>query len=214
MRKLLYIIPVLLIIIFSFNVFAEDVNLNNLTPEEKALFFQLQQKSKATNYQEINKLTQGIKDFSSLTPDAINSWRQLITGTIKDIWNDLNVSVNEFIKTPAGIGISALILYKVAGKEILFTIIQKVYEIIFILPFWFFSMIVIFYAYKKMFTQILVYKKITIKEDENGKKYEIKENPERQSIYDFRTTDSRIVATICLCVYFFLANLITLVMIF
>jgi hypothetical protein len=66
-------------------------------------------------------------------PVKLDQWRRLITGTLKDIANDLNVSVNEFVKTPVGLGAAALLFYKVAGKDIMAT----AFGVIFAIPFWF-----------------------------------------------------------------------------
>ena len=67
-----------------------------------------------------------------IDPGSLDAWRKLITGTIKDVCNDLSITVNEFVKTPVGLGISALIIYKVAGKDLL----ENAMDIIILIPFW------------------------------------------------------------------------------
>ena len=74
---------------------------------------------------------------SAKDPVKLEQWRKLITGTIKDIANDLNVTVNEFVKTPVGLGVAALIFYKVAGKDIFGTFM----DVILAIPMWFSIMI-------------------------------------------------------------------------
>jgi len=119
-------------------------------------------------------------------PEKLNSWRQLITGTIKDICEDLNVSVNEFIKTPAGAGVAALIIYKIAGKEL----ISAAMDVVLILPFWFVMMGVLLYLQRKYLASSLVYKRIwTPAEGEKAK--EVKEDPERVINYPWESKEAR-----------------------
>lgn len=81
---------------------------------------------------------------SAKDPAKLNEWRKLITGTIKDIANDLGVGVNEFVKTPVGLGVAALIFYKVAGKNMM----ETVFQVMFAIPFWFAVIIICAFATK------------------------------------------------------------------
>lgn len=68
-----------------------------------------------------------------VNPESLDAWRKLLTGTIKDICNDLSITVNEFVKTPVGLGVAALIVYKVAGKDLL----ENALDVLILIPFWF-----------------------------------------------------------------------------
>jgi len=77
--------------------------------------------------------TNGVMDMvKGVDPDSLDAWRKLITGTIKDVCNDLSITVNEFVKTPVGLGIAALIVYKVAGKDLL----ENALDIVILIPLW------------------------------------------------------------------------------
>lgn len=99
-------------------------------------------------------------------PEKLDIWRKLITGTIKDICTDLNVTVNDFIKTPVGVGAAGLIIYKVAGKDLL----ERIFRVMFIIPFWFIVMGILFYLRKKYLSVTTIYKKKKEVFDEATKK--------------------------------------------
>lgn len=116
-------------ILFGSNVYARNItlpngsslNIDNLTTEEIAQAIELSRKSTGDNGPVKETMVDVVKNVN---PDDLNAWRELITGTIKDVCNDLNVTVNEFVKTPVGLGIAAMIVYKVAGKELLHSAMQ------------------------------------------------------------------------------------------
>jgi hypothetical protein len=113
--------------------------------------------AKARAKAETNKAMENASQIATdaiANPEKIEVWRKLITGTIKDVCNDLNVTVNEFIKTPVGMGAAGLIVYKVAGKDLL----ERVLRVILIIPFWFIIMGILFYLRKKYLSTIIVYK--------------------------------------------------------
>ena len=100
-------------------------------------------------------------------PEKLDIWRKLITGTIKDVCTDLNVTVNDFIKTPVGTITAALIIYKVAGKELL----ERIFRVVFITSFWSIMMGILFYLRKKYFSVITIYEKKKEIYDEVAKKF-------------------------------------------
>jgi len=128
-------------------------------------------------------------------PEKLDAWRKVITGTIKDVCNDLNVTVNEFIKTPVGMGTAALIIYKVAGKDVL----SKAVSVIIMIPFWLFSIVVILYLRHRYFGSSVVYhRKTEIGTGKFGKAiYEYSE-PEREINYPWRSEDAKIVLAVTL----------------
>jgi hypothetical protein len=199
MKKLLAIIIMLAMVFSAGIVLAEEfitlpngekIPLTGLTSSDKQNLMtyvdkiaKAQEAAKLAIEQEgvLEEIAKAAKD-----PKALNEWRVLITGTIKDIANDLNVSVNEFIKTPAGIGVAALIIYKVAGKEIL----AEAMGIILVIPFWAIMMIILAVFQKKYFGNKLVYDIVT--ED----KKTTKTNPRKIQNYDFNTDDSKLGAAV------------------
>lgn len=126
----------LLSLLLAGNVHATSITLpngqvlkiDNLTDEEVKKAISLSRKS-------INKqaATDMINNVSKLNPNELDQWRKLITGTIKDICNDLNIAVNDFVKTPVGAGIAALIVYKIAGQDF----ISHSIRFIIMIPLWF-----------------------------------------------------------------------------
>lgn len=152
MFKQVFMIIVMLSVLFCGSAMAEskyvtlpDGNKIDVSKLSESEIYELVKiSSKAVKKPEVNEVMSAVQ---GMNPDNLNSWRKLITGTIKDVCNDLNVTVNEFVKTPVGLGVSALIIYKVAGKEIL----SEAMDIVLCIPFWFvFTFInafLIFYFY-------------------------------------------------------------------
>jgi hypothetical protein len=200
----------------SFAASNQTVNLDNLSAQEKALYFELQKKSQMNqSTSAAESVAKGIQDLKGIDVNALTQWRVFITDTIKDICRDLNVSVNDFIKTPAGAGIAGLIIYKVAGKDILFSVVSKVFDVIFIIPFWIIMMSLILYFWRKHYKPVLVYDKIIEERDETGKITKvIKKKPLRKTSYPFQSSESRNVLASVLFGCFFLTNLISLLIIF
>jgi hypothetical protein len=138
---------------------------------------------------------------SAKDPTKLNEWRKLITGTIKDVANDLNITVNEFVKTPVGMGVAALIFYKVAGKDIF----SKFMAIILAIPFWFSIIITCavtaraFLGHKTEYTTVL--KKVGNIQNQDTKeqvKNKMDDNdtvemkiPKRVCRYDWTSNDAR-----------------------
>lgn len=139
-------ISILLILVLCFspviagavNVTLDDgtvINLDSLSTDERNNMIKYMDKinrSKGNSSGIAGAASEAIME-SAKDPAKLNEWRKLITGTIRDVANDLNITVNEFVKTPAGTGVAALIFYKVAGKDIF----SKFIDIILAIPFWF-----------------------------------------------------------------------------
>lgn len=134
-KILLYTLIVGIIILGSLNLSnaeqwvtlpnGQKINVENLSTQEIYDAIKIGQKS--VPKESVGEFVKGIN------PNDLDAWRQLITGTIKDVCNDLSITVNEFVKTPVGLGIAALIVYKVAGKDIL----DNALDILIIVPLWF-----------------------------------------------------------------------------
>jgi hypothetical protein len=155
----------------------QELDVSNLNNQEILDAIKIAKKSIPASQSTVAEMVKGVK-LSDL-----NEWRMLITGTIKDVCNDLSITVNEFVKTPVGLGIAALIIYKVAGKDIM----ANAFDVIFAIPLWvtftFINCILILYFFKP----VTVYTKIT----ETADKKIIKEGPERSTRYPFKSSDAR-----------------------
>jgi hypothetical protein len=194
MKNLLAIVFVLAMVFSASFAIAETVTLPNgqqipldgLTSGEKQnIMSYIDKISKAQKAAKIAAKEGILSDLTDVAkdPKALNEWRLLITGTIKDIAYDLNVTVNEFIKTPAGMAVAGLIIYKVAGKEVL----SQVFDIVLIIPFWILCMSVLWVLQRKYFGCKLVFDTYT---DPDSKKI-VKNNPQRIQNYEFYSRDSR-----------------------
>ena len=140
MRKFLIPLVLIMFLIPSFagaaNLTMDDgtvINLDSLTDSEKTNIIKYMDKINEAKKTTIGSTVTDEILESAKDPAKLNQWRVLITGTIRDVANDLNITVNEFVKTPVGAGVAALIFYKVAGKDIF----SKFMGIILAIPFWF-----------------------------------------------------------------------------
>jgi hypothetical protein len=183
-------IIVLLFVIFallSFNVsYAETItlpngqtlNIDNLNETEITQAIKTARKSMQTK----EEIQDTIEAVSKLDPTELNEWRQLITGTIKDICNDLNVTVNEFVKTPVGFGVAILVFYKFMGADLL----DNVFDFIIMVPLWmFFTGVILFFGWK--FYGSRIYYEISY--NEKGKKE--KSNPKRIPNHEWKSPNAK-----------------------
>ena len=144
MKKILFVLLISLFLIPSVSsavkVTLEDgteISTDGLSETEKQDFIKYLEKvnnakQKAAAIEEANSTTRAILDTAK-DPEKLDQWRKLITGTIKDVCNDLNVTVNDFVQTPVGLGVAAFIFYKVAGADIF----SSLMDIIIVVPFFF-----------------------------------------------------------------------------
>ena len=147
-----------------------------------------------------NSVTNSIMNNIPTTTEGLNEWRKLITGTIKDVCTDLNITVNEFVKTPVGMGIAGLIIYKMAGKDFLL----KSIDIILIIPIWLFIIGITIMVSWYMLSYKTVYK---IK-DENIK------IPIRVERYAWNSKDAKCTFGCAMVVMDIIITVITIVIIF
>jgi len=147
-----------------------------------------------------NSVTNSIMNNIPTTTEGLNEWRKLITGTIKDVCTDLNITVNEFVKTPVGMGIAGLIIYKMAGKDFLL----KSIDIILIIPIWLFIIGITIMVSWYMLSYKTVYK---IK-DENIK------IPIRVERYKWNSKDARCLFGCIMVVVDIITTIITMAIIF
>lgn len=78
------------------------------------------------------KATEIIPVISKVDPATIKSWAESISGVIKTICGELNVSVNDFIKTDAGKITIFLVAYKMIGDDVRAIIFSTLWALIFL----------------------------------------------------------------------------------
>jgi len=116
-----------------------EIDLEGLTDTEKSNMIKYVEKMNKKAAESVGSTATEIIMESAKDPVKLNEWRKLITGTIKDVADDLSMTVNEFVKTPVGAGVAGLIFYKVAGKDMF----SKFFSVVLAIPFWIVVMIVI-----------------------------------------------------------------------
>ena len=207
MKKLLLLFGIVCMVMFSVTSFAsEGMDISKLSPEEQALYLSLRDKAvKAKNF-DIGEFT------SSVNPQSLTEWRIFITDTIKETCRDLNITVNEFIKTPAGAGIAFLIIYKIAGKDVLFNVTSKVFDVIFMIPLWFFVCLCLLLITNKFFGCETEYQHEEEIVDEKGKKHIRRSSPKKVIKYPWYSSDARVTLGSFL-VGIFIANTFVCIMI-
>lgn len=218
MKKLLMI---LIVAVFAFTgtVYAEkvvmpngqEIDLDGLSADEKKNM--MHYIIKLSDAQKKAVKTDGVADTLkevAKNPNALNEWRVMITGTIKDIANDLNVTVNEFVKTPVGLGIAGLIIYKVAGKDLVVTLM----DIILIVPFWFVAMGILFILQKRYFGIITVYREVRTEHKDNGKPVVTKYDPERKHRYPWQSDDARVMGAVMIYGCMIIVTVASLIIVF
>ena len=181
--KKIFLIIFMCVMCFSMNVYAEILvlpdgqklnidNLNNTEILQAIATAKKSMKGKAAAKSVFNVV-------KGVDPTDLEVWSKLISGTIKTVCEDLSITVNEFVKTPVGIGVAALIAYRVAGDEL----ISEALDIIIMIPLWFiltgFNLFLGWY----FFSAKTVYRKISY--DEKGK--EIKEDAYQVNRYPWNT---------------------------
>ncbi len=106
-----------------------------------------------------------IKVMDNLDPAKVEAWGTLFGKSIKAIATSLSMEVNKFIRTPVGIFIAALVFYKIAGKDVLSAINNKVFGSIGYL----FTLFLIWFSYTR-FHGVRKLKREIFKDEGEGKK--------------------------------------------
>jgi len=57
--------------------------------------------------------------LSNADPEKFSKWSKSLAVAVKDVCHELNIEVNEFAKTPVGLGIIGIIAYKYLGADFL-----------------------------------------------------------------------------------------------
>jgi len=171
----------------------QEIPVGSLTSMERKDLLNIMDKiNKAKNDSTIT--TGEVISFAN-NPEKIDAWRKVITGTIKDVCNDLNVTVNDFIKTPVGMGVAGLIIYKVIGKDFLRTFV----DVILVIPAWFICMTILLFLRHKYFGVKVIYrKKVKTGVDNKGKPIYTYSDPKTELIYPWDSDDARTVVAVAL----------------
>jgi len=159
----------------------QTLDVRNLTDEEiqKAVML-------ATKAMDIPKTDKVIDVVKGINPDELEQWRKVVTGTVKDICNDLSITVNDFVKTPVGFGIGLIVFYKYMGKDLF----ENALDILIVVPLWFILTGMILYIGWYFYHCKTVYEYKTV-----GDKTE-KVNPKRVTAYAWEEkTDKSYLAT-------------------
>lgn len=128
------------------------------------------------------------------TPEEWIDFGERIAKSVKTCATELNVAVNDFIKTPAGLITVSIIAWKVAGNDLK--------AIVFGIPLWIAWLIITLYMRKQYFTYITIDKG----SDEKG-------NPrqERVESYDWYSSEARSMGSVALYGSFILVTVIILI---
>ena len=147
-----------------------------------------------------------------MVPEELDKWRELITKTIRDIASDLNVAVNEFVKTPAGIGVTCLIVYKVA-KDGINRVVETIFDLMVAIPIWITVLCILFKIRSKYLADTTIYTK---KEETivNGKSTVVYTDPERVAVYDFEDDENKFLIGLLLVISGVVITAVTLLIIF
>lgn len=166
-----------------------EISLDGLNDTEKANMIKYVEKMNKESTSALEETATQVVFNAAKDPEKLNQWRKLITQTLKDVCNDLNISVNEFVKTPVGLGVAALIFYKVAGKGLL----ETTFEIFLILPFWVLVMIIVGVATKYFLGMKTEYIQVTAKPSSlTNKVGEVSKEKIRETLNDNEKLDMKI----------------------
>lgn len=161
----------------------QTLDVRNLTDQEIQKAVEL-----ATKAMDIPRTDKVIDAVKGINPEELDQWRKVVTGTVKDICNDLSITVNEFVKTPVGFGIGLIVFYKYMGKDLF----ENALDILIVTPLWFILTGMILYCGWYFFHCKTVYEYRTV-----GDKTE-KVNPKRVTAYAWeeKTDKSYLAATL------------------
>lgn len=126
-------------------------------------------------------------------PNEAKKWADVVSTSIKDICRNLNVEVNEFVKTPVGKLTVGLIIWKVIGSELK--------GIIFGIIFWTIGMLIIGSTFYRFHVPHKVKREIT----KDNKKETVIDYIQK---YKWGSNDAKIMSTV---IHVLLASMLTTV---
>jgi phage host-nuclease inhibitor protein Gam len=141
-----------------------------------------------TTLKEKESASKGVMDsLPKIDPNSAREWAKVVTETIKDVCHNLNVEVNEFIKTPVGMLVAGTIIYKVIGKDL----VKKAFNTLFGILGWMSTMIIVYFVAKRF---IIPRKIKSTKEYFEGDKKITETSYKFIKPYDFKSDDARTAA--------------------
>ena len=133
----------------------------------------------------------GTISLKDLSPDNIRTWVSSISAGIKDVCHELNIAVNDFITTPAGMIITGTLVYSLIGKQIFIGLKDTFFGVVG----WVVSMLILFFLARKFILPRKVKTQREYEGEVGGKTRKIKQTTyEFITPYEFRTSESRSAA--------------------
>ena len=183
------------------------MNVDNLSPQDVTKAIQISLKSmedSATNTTAVFNAVKGID------PKDLEAWGKLVSGTIKTICDDLSITVNDFVKTPVGMGVAALIAYQIMGEELL----SNLLDVVVMIPLWSIMTGITLFLGWYFYSGKTVYETIVV--DEKGKTE--KSDPKRVCRYPWKSINDKdipmkVVFGIALIAAQVLGTIITLIIV-
>jgi hypothetical protein len=190
----------------------QKISLEGLTDDEKKYMIRYLNKIVEANKPAVVEkiVAPEISKIIDKDPEELSKWSKLIVSTIKDTCSSLNVTVNEFVTTPVGIGVSGLIIYKVIGKELLLGITRTIMA----LSIWLGLIIMLGLIYRYFLGSTLIYETIRNIPQEKGKDIVERANPVKIFRYPWVSKDARTVLGAILMTAFVLVCIVMLAIIF
>ena len=139
--------------------------------------------------------------LANMDPAEVTKWTGAITKTIKDVCHDLNVEVNDFAKTPVGIGIVGIIIYKVVGADF----ISSMKTIFFTLLWWFIVSVAVIISFRHFH----MCKKVKVKTP-NDKGKLVTTDIKYVKRYNFNSNDGKVGSAWAHSIVFAVANVIAI----
>ena len=197
------------------NVYAElsdgqKISLNGLTSDQRQNTINNLERAIRANAPKIEeKVETVIPEITKIIeadPEKLDKWRKLIVGTIKDTCNDLNVTVNEFVKTPVGMGVVGLVAYEVVGRDLLTGTIRVTIAGIM----WAIITIILGFTARYFLGSTLVYNNVEEIPREKGKPIIKRSDPEKKLRYPWRGNDARTVFGACIGIFYTVSCIVTI----
>lgn len=133
-------INVLLIMVFALTFMCGSVYAQNKSTDNTEVTVDLKDLDSITRNKVIDMLNEQkektapiLPEIAKVDPATIKTWAESISGIIKTICGELNVSVNDFIKTDAGKITVFMVAYKMIGQDVRAIIFATLWIII-VLP--------------------------------------------------------------------------------
>lgn len=107
------------------------IDLQNISPDLAAQVLKAKKKADeaaanaAAVIPQATTIIQEVKEATeAFDPAAITAWAEAVGSVVTEMAGALNVTVNEFLNTPAGLGIAGIIIWKAGGPYLVETILD------------------------------------------------------------------------------------------